>query len=187
MISFRIPHAERVSVISQAVLYLFSFPAPHRLHYHFQLWILGSSVERPIRSMGESSPHKRLLISPLPVVHRITSLVIGIFLSSCCRIAEVTIIDVEIVEAVEAISAVRASQLTVTVVGVVVGVVAAAVGVGPRLLLTEPPSPEEYANFIGPLGPAIATSTARTGTRQGSRHLRPSHRIIPPTFSRWRG
>jgi hypothetical protein len=81
--------------------------------------------------MGESSPHKRLLISPLPVVHRITSLVIGIFLSSCCRIAEVTIIDVEIVEAVEAISAVRASQLTVTVVGVVVGVVAAAVGVGP--------------------------------------------------------
>ena len=88
----------------------------------------------------------------------------------------------EIVEAVEAISAVGASQLAVTVVGV--GVVAAAVGVGPRLLSTEPQSPEEYANFIGPLGLAIATSTARTGTRQGSRHLRPPRRIIPPTFSR---
>ena len=66
IILFRIPHAERVSVISQAVLYLVSFPALIDIAtYHFQLWILGSSVKCPIRSKGESSPHKRLLISSL--------------------------------------------------------------------------------------------------------------------------
>jgi hypothetical protein len=99
------------------------------------------------------------------IVHRITSLTIGTFLSSCRQIARATVVDVEAVEAA------RASQVMVTVVMAVAVVVAVAVTVAVPtglLLSTEPQHPEEYAIFIGLLEHVIAASTARTNMRQGS-------------------
>jgi hypothetical protein len=91
-----------------------------------------------------------------------------------------TVIDVEVEETVEAVGAARAPQALVTVA------VAVAVVVETHLLSTELQPPEEYVIFIGPLEPAIAASTARSGTMQGSRRLPPPHspRTITPTFSR---
>jgi hypothetical protein len=166
--------------------------------HHFLFRILGSPIGRPIIPKGESrhkprkhvSPHGRLVIFSLTIDHHITSLVIDPFLLSCRQVAQVTAVDAEAVwpvETVEAVCAARATQVMVTVAAVVV--VAVAVGVATRPISTGTQPPEEHAIFIGPLGPAIAGSTARTNTRQGFRRPHPSHspRIILPTFSRSKG
>lgn len=135
---------------------------------------------------------RALVIFSLTIVHHITSLAIDPFLLSCRQVARVTVVDMEAVWPAETVEAVvyvaRATQVMVT--AVVVVVVAVAVGVATRPISTGTQPPEEYAIFIGPLGPAIAGSTAPTNTRQGFRHPRPSQhspRIILPTFSRWKG
>ena len=83
----------------------------------------------------------------------------------------------------------RATQVMLTVAAVVGVAVAVGVGVATRPISIETQPPEEYAIFTGPLGPAIAGSTARSNMKQGFRRPHPSHspRIILPTFSRSKG
>jgi hypothetical protein len=145
----------------------------------------------PATSRGNISRHTGASSSfSLIIDHHITSPVVDPFLLSCHQVARVTAVDVEAVwpaETVGAVCANRATQVMVTVAAVVV--VAVAVGVATRPISTGTQPPEEYATFIGPLGPAIAVSTARSNTTQGFRRPHPSHspRIILPTFSRSKG
>lgn len=98
------------------------------------------------------------------------------------------VVDVEgvVVETVVAVGPSRASQVMPIVVAVAVAAVAVVVVAATHLLSTQLQLPEEFAISTGPLAPASAALTARSGTRQGFRRLRPPHgpRIIPRTFSR---
>ena len=103
------------------------------------------------------------------------------FFSLLCRQA-VPVADV----GVEAVAAAAARALQFMRVVAVVAVVAQAC-----LLSIEPESLEEYAPFIGLMGPVIVVSTVLSGTIQGLgfMFLRPPRKpqIITPTFSHQKG